>query len=117
MQMSDPRSSLSTLYYDPEAEPVPEPEPIPEPEPLKARRGRPPGTKNAPKPAPKRSVPWFSIWRAIFWAVAASVSLIALYRGVQGVLGPSAAYVALAASLPPVAYLLDRDWCRMRAGR
>lgn len=111
--MSMQRPSLSTLYYDPEAEPVPEPEPEPVIEPPK-RKGRPPGTKNRTKATPKRSIPWFNIWRAAFWAVAASVSLVALYRGVGGWLGSSAAYVVLAASLPIVAYLLDRDWKKMR---
>lgn len=93
---------------------MPEPEPTPEPP---KRRGRPPGTKNTPKAAakPKRSIPWFAIWRAVFWAVAAAVSLVALYRGVEGWLGSSAAYIALAVSLPPVAFLLDRDWKKMRS--
>ncbi len=115
--MSDPRTSLSVTYYDPEAISVSEPEPIPEPEPPKTRRGRPPGTKNAPKPAPKRSIPWFNVFRAVYWAVAASVSLVALYRGVQGWLGPSAAYVVLAVSLPIVALLLDLDWKKMRSSK
>jgi hypothetical protein len=112
--MSMHRSSLSPTYYDPEAEPVPEPEPEPEPvvEPPK-RKGRPPGTKNKPK-ATKRSIPWFNVWRAVVWAVVASVSLVALFRGIDGWLGSSAACVVLAASLPIVAYLLDRDWKKMR---
>lgn len=112
MSMQRP-SSLSVTYYDPEAEPVPEPEPTPEPP---KRRGRPPGSKSKPKEPikVKRNIPWFNIWRAVFWAVAALVSLVALFRGVEGWLGTSAAYVALAVSLPPVAYLLDRDWKKMR---
>lgn len=114
--MSDQRSSLAVTYFDPEAEPVPEPELVPISEPPK-RRGRPPGTKNTPKPAPTRSIPWFNIWRAVFWAVAAAVSLVALFRGVEGWLGSSAAYVTLAASLPPVAFLLDCDWKKMRSSK
>jgi hypothetical protein len=110
--MSNQRS-LSTLYYDPEAEPVLEPEPTPEPP---KRKGRPPGTKNKPKEtAPKRSIPWFNVLRAVFWAVVAAVSLVALYRGVEGWLGQSAAYVVLAVSLPIVALLLDLDWKKMRS--
>lgn len=108
-------SSLSVTYYDPEAEPVPEPEPTPV---LPKPRGRPPGSKNKEprkSAAAKRNIPWFNIWRAVFWAVAAAVSLVSLYRGVDGWLGSSAAYVALAASLPPVAFLLDRDWKKMRS--
>lgn len=107
------RPSLSVTYYDPETEPVPEPEPVPDPP---KQRGRPPGSRNKPKESkPKRQIPWFNIWRAVFWAVAASVSLVALFRGVEGWLGSSAAYVALAASVPLVAFLLDRDWKKMRS--
>ncbi len=113
MSMQRP-TSLSVTYFDPEAIPVPEPEPITEPS---KQRGRPPGSKSRPKeiPVSKRIIPWFNVWRAVFWAVAASVSLVALYRGVEGWLGSSAAYVVLAASLPLVAFLLDRDWKKMRS--
>lgn len=112
MNMRRP-SSLSVTYYDPEAEPVPEPEPTPD---LPKPRGRPPGSKNkVPRQSAstKRTIPWFNMWRAVFWAVAAAVSLVALYRGMEGWLGQSAAYVALAVSVPPVAFLLDRDWKKM----
>lgn len=106
--------SLSTLYYDPEGEPVLEPESISQPP---SKRGRPTGSKNTPKELPKqkRDVNWFNIWRAVFWAVTASVSLVALYKGIYGWLGTSAAYGVLAASLPIVAFLLDRDWKKMRS--
>lgn len=109
------RPTMSVSFHDPEAEPVPEPE-LPETiqEVPKRRGGRPPGSKNKPK-AKKRSIPWFNIWRAAFWAVAALVSLVALYNGIQGWLGQSAAYVALAASVPPVAWRLDESWKRMRS--
>jgi hypothetical protein len=110
--MSDRPPSLSTVYYDPEAIPVPEPEPTPDPP---KRRGRPPGSKNAPKPeAVKRSIPWFSIWRAAFWGVVAVIGVVTLYWGVQGWLGQSIAYLALAVSVPLSALLLDRDWKKMR---
>jgi hypothetical protein len=95
---------------------VPEPESQPEPDP-KPRRGRPPGSRNAQKAPSKRQIPWFNIWRAAYWAVVACVGLVAFFRGVEGWLGSNAAYVVLAASLPLVAFLLDRDWNKMRGGR
>lgn len=107
------RSSLSPTYYDPESEPVPEPEPIPEPP---KRRGRPPGVKNKPKEAAviKRNIPWFTICRAVFWAAIAVVSVTSLYRGVDGWLGRSAANITLAVSVIVAAFLLDRDWKKIR---
>lgn len=95
---------------------------MPEPEPelvpfvrLPKRRGRPPGVKNAPKPAPKKPIPWFTIWRAAFWAVVAITSVVSLYRGVEGWLGQSIAYIVLAVSVLIAAFLLDRDWKKMRS--
>lgn len=102
------KPTLSVSFYDPEAEIVPEPEPEPTPK----RRGRPPGTKNK-KVKPK--INWFVAWRAFFWAAVALVSVASLYRGVQGWLGQSAAYLALAVSVLVAAFLLDRDWKKMRA--
>lgn len=115
MSMQRP-SSLSVLYYDPESEPVPEPEPAPEPP---KRRGRPPGSKTKKKEeiVAKRNIPWFTIWRAAFWAIVGLVSVVSLYRGVQGWLGQSAAYITLAVSVLVAAFLLDRDWKKMRAPR
>ena len=111
--MSMHRPSLSVTYFDPEAIPVPEPEPIIAADPPK-RRGRPPGTKNAPKPETKRSIPWFSIWRSVFWSTVAITSVVSLYRGVDGALGQSIAYIVLAVSVLTAAFLLDRDWKKMR---
>lgn len=105
------RPTLSPTYFDPEAEPVPEPEPTPEPP---KRRGRPPGSKSKPKPKPK-SIPWFNIFRAVFWSVASVFSLTVLYFGVQTWLGQGAAYLSVAVATPVVAFLLDRDWKKMRA--
>lgn len=111
------KSSLAVTYYDPEAEPVPEPTPEPEIqlEPPK-RRGRPPGSKSKPKTPTKqkRNIPWFSVWRVIFWSAAAAISVVSLYFGVQGLLGNGAAHVVLAVSVLAAAYLLDRDWKKMR---
>lgn len=109
------QSSLAVTYSPQRAELMSDQEPAPETAQEPKRRGRPPGSRNAPKPKPKRQIPWFNVWRAVFWAVAASVSLVALFRGVEGWLGLSAAYVALAAVLPTVAFLLDRDWKKMRS--
>ena len=103
------KPTLSVSFYDPEAEPVPEPEPEPE---KPKRRGRPPGTKNK---KPQRKIDWFIAWRAFFWAAVALVSVVSLYRGVQGWLDQSAAYLALAVAVLIAALLLDRDWKRMRA--
>lgn len=113
--MSDYRS-LSVTYFDPETVPVPEQESesVPVVEPIK-RRGRPPGTKNSPKPKPKRKIPWFNIWRAVFWGAASVWSAVALYFGMQSWLGQSAAYLSAAVSTPTLAFLLDRDWKKMRA--
>ena len=111
--MSDPRSSLSVIYFDPEAVPVPEPEPIPEPP---KRRGRPPGSKTV-KPKAKRLIPWFNIWRSTFWSSASIVSVVSLYSGVQGWLGQSIAQITLAVSVLVAAFLLDRDWKKMRTPR
>lgn len=114
--MSEYRS-LSVTYYDPEAVPVPDPDPIIAQEPPK-RRGRPPGSKNTPKQqAPPRSIPWFNVWRAVFWATVGIVSVASLYRGVEGWLGQSAAYIVLAVSVLTSAFLLDRDWKKMRTPR
>lgn len=100
--------SLSVTYYDPEAEPVPEPELIPEPTPEPKRKGRPPGTKNKPKAKPKWDIPWYRIiWTLIWWA-AATVSTLSLYRGVQGWLGQSAAYITLSVSIIVANLLLYR---------
>ena len=110
-------SSLSVTYYDPEAEPVPEPDPAPEPA---KPRGRPPGSRNKPKAIntkAKGQIPWFDVWRAVFWAVVAAMSLLALFEGVEGWLGTSAAYGVLGAALPFVAFLLDLDWKKMRSPR
>lgn len=104
-------TSLSVTYYDPEAEPVPEPEPTPEPP---KRRGRPKGSKNSPKQPPKRQIPWFTVWRATFWAIVGIISVVSLYRGVDGWLGQSAAYIVLAVSVLVAGFLLDRDWKKMR---
>lgn len=110
--MSDLRTSLAVTYFDPESIPVPEPEPTPEPP---KRRGRPPGSKNTPRSAdPKRSVPWFAIWRSVFWAATGVISVVSLYLGVQGWLGQSAAHISLAMSVLVAATLLDRDWKKMR---
>lgn len=114
--MSMQRSSLSVTYYDPEALPVPEPEPALEPP---KRRGRPPGTKNKPKeiPVAKRDIPWFTICRAVFWAAAAVISVTSLYRGIDGWLGQSAANITLAISVIVAAFLLDRDWKKIRGSQ
>lgn len=114
--MSMYRSSLSPTYFDPEAEPVPEPEPTPDPP---KRRGRPPGTKNKPKEVSvtKRDIPWFTICRSVFWAVVSIISVTSLYRGVEGWLGQSAAYIVLAVSVLIAAFLLDRDWKNIRGAR
>lgn len=107
------RPSLAVTYYDPEAEPVPDPEPTLEPP---KPRGRPPGSKNKPKEVaePKRIIPWFMIWRAVFWATVSIVSVVSLYWGVQGWLGQDIAYIVLAVSVLVAAFLLDRDWKKMR---
>ena len=96
--------------------PEPEPEPIPDPP---KRRGRPPGTKNKPKEAQviKRDVPWFIIWRSVFWAAVAITSVVSLYRGADGWLGQDIAYIVLAVSVLTAAFLLDRDWKKMRSSR
>jgi hypothetical protein len=109
-----PRSSLSVTYFDPEAVPVPEPEPVPEPP---KRRGRPPGTKNKPKEAKvtKRNIPWFTIFRTVFWIAVAVISVTSLYRGVEGWLGQSAGHITLAVSVIAAAFLLDRDWKKVRS--
>lgn len=109
-------SSLSPTYYDPEAEPVPEPEPVADPP---KRKGRPPGTKNKPReaPVPKRNIPWFTISRAVFWAAVAIISVTSLYQGVDGWLGQSAASIVLAVSVIVAAFLLDRDWKKIRGSR
>jgi hypothetical protein len=111
------KSSLSPTYthFDPEDKPVAEPESAQEPAQPK-RRGRPPGTKNKPK-QPARSIPYFSILWATFWFASVAFSITALYFGVQGWLGQSAAYLAVAVAVPPSAYLLSRDWKKMRASR
>ncbi len=111
----NPQHSLSVTYYDPEAEPVPELEPEPVPEPPK-RGGRPPGSKNKPKPEPKRSIPWYRIVRTVAWWTVAIVSVWSLYLGVSGWLGQSIAYITLSVSLVIAAFLLDRDGKRMRNG-
>lgn len=108
------KPTLSTTFYDPEGEPVPEPDPIPEPEAPKKRRGRPPGTKNTPK---KKPIPWFKIWWVTFWAAACAFSIIAMYFGVQSWLGQSAAWLSVAVVVPPTAYLLSRDWKKLRASK
>lgn len=112
--MSNQRS-LSVIYYDPEAEPVPEPDPEPASEPTPApKKGRPAGSKNKPKTKPKRNIPWFTIWRVGFWGAAVAWSIIAAFVGVRGWLGDSAAYIVVAVSVPIAAFLLDRDWKKMR---
>lgn len=88
--------------------PVPEPEPLPE---TPKRRGRPPGTKSKPK---KKPLPWFNIFRAVFWAAASLFSITALYFGIQSWLGQAAAYLSVAVATPIMAFLLDRDWKKMR---
>ncbi len=88
------------------------PEPEPEPEPRK-RRGRPPGSKNKVA-APPRVVPWFTIWRASFWAIVAVISVVSLYFGVEGWLNQSIANIVLAVSVVVAGLLLDRDWKKMR---
>lgn len=113
--MSDAHSSLSVTYFDPEAVPMPvsEPEPVPFVR-LPKRKGRPPGSKNAPKPKPKKSIHWFAAWRSAFWAIIAITSVTSLYRGVEGTLGQSVACIVLAVSVLIAAFLLDRDWKKMR---
>lgn len=82
------------------------------------RRGRPPGSKNSPKEStPTRSIPWFNIWRSVFWGVVAITSISSLYRGVEGWIGQSIAYVVLAVAATVAALLLDRDWKKMRSGQ
>lgn len=107
------KSSLSTTFYDPEAEPVPEPEPTPEPP---KRRGRPPGTKNKPKDPvkTKRNIPWYRIIRTLCWWSVATLSVLSLYSGVRGWLGQDIAYIVLSVSVVVAALLLDRDAKRMR---
>lgn len=106
------KPTMSVSFYDPEAEPVPEPETAPAPKP------RPdPSLRTGPRPQkkkPKKKIKWFNIWRAFFWAVVSLVAVTSTYRGVQGWLGQSAAYLALTVSLLIAAFLLDRDWKRMR---
>lgn len=111
--MSDPRS-LSVTYYDPETVHVPEPEQVTVAEPTK-RKGRPLGSKNVPKPETKRPIPWFNIWRVVFWATIAVVGVVSLYFGVEGWLGHSIALILLAVTAPAAASLLDRDWKKMRS--
>lgn len=113
--MSMQRSSLSPTYFDPLTQPPPEPEPTP-PEPPK-RKGRPPGSKSKPKEAPvvKRDVPWFTICRVVLWSAVAVLSVTYLYRGVDGWLGQSAANITLAVSVVVAAFLLDRDWKKIRS--
>lgn len=91
------KSTLSPSFYDPEAEPVPEPEvvPAPKPSPDPSLRTGP----KYPKKKPKKKIKWFNVWRAFFWAVIALVAVTSLYRGVQGWLGQSAAYLALGVSV------------------
>lgn len=77
------------------------------------RRGRPPGSKNTSR-GKSKPIPWFKIWRGAFWAIIALVSIVSLYRGINGWLGQSIAYVALSVSVLVAAFLLDRDWKKMR---
>ena len=116
--MSDPRSSLSVTYFDPEAVSVPEPEPelVPFVR-LPKRKGRPPGSKNVPKPTPRKSIPWYRIVRSLCWWAVAVVSIMSLYYGVQGLLGQSVAYITLSVSVVAAAFLLDRDWKKMGPSR
>lgn len=106
------KPTMSVSFYDPEAEPVPEPEatPVPAPRPDPSLRTGP----RPPKKKPKKKTNWFNVWRAFFWAVVSLVAVTALYRGVQGWLGQSAAYLALGVSVLVAAFLLDRDWKKMR---
>lgn len=103
------KPSLSTTFYDPEDIIVSEPEPTTEPKPQ--RTGPKPRAKKAKA---KRKTQWFTVWRAVFWAVIAVISVTSLYRGIQGWLGQSFAYLALAVSVLIAAFLLDRDWKKMR---
>jgi hypothetical protein len=105
------KPTLSVSFFDPEAEPVPEPEPAPVPDHVAKRTGPKPRAK--PKKA-KRKIDWFKVWRATFWATISLVIVTSLYRGVQGWLGQSAAYLTLAVSVLVAAFLLDRDWKKMR---
>lgn len=107
------KPTLSVTFFDPEADPVPEPEAVPAPRP------RPdPSLRTGPRPKkakPKKKTNWFNVWRAFFWAAISLVIVTSIYRGVQGWLGQSAAYLALGVSVLATAFLLDRDWKKMRA--
>jgi hypothetical protein len=107
------KTSLSTTFYDPEAEPVPEPEPVPAPKPDPSLRTGPKTGARTKKKA-KRKIKWFNVWRTFFWAAISLISVVSLYRGVQGWLGQDIAYLALAVSVLVAALLLDRDWKKMR---
>lgn len=89
---------------------MPEPEPTPDPP---KRRGRPPGSKNKKATKPKLSIPWFNIWRSVFWAVVSVASIAALYSGVAGLAQRSLALVIVAVVSAPTAFLLDREWKKM----
>lgn len=78
----------------------------------KKKRGRPPGSKNT-QVKQDTKIPWFIIWRAFFWAAISVLVVVSLYRGVEGLLGQSAAYITLAVSSVLAGLLLDRDWKKM----
>lgn len=110
------RPSLSTTYFDPEVTEVPEQQqeqPIEKPK----RRGRPLGSKNSKPKGVKRSIPWFNIWRSVFWSAVSCASVLSLYIGVGDTIGAGVADISLAVVLPTVAFLLDRDLRKMWGNR
>lgn len=105
---------MSVSYYDPEAEPMPEPDIEPEPpKPAPKKRGRPKGSTNKKKK--KKKFPWFTAWRVVFWGTISTITVVSTYLGVQSLLGQGAAYLALAVTSFVAAYLLDRDWEKVRS--
>lgn len=111
--MSPRRSSLSPTYAAMDVPLVPDPDSVPS---TLKQQGRPLGSKNKPKELVKlkRNIPWYQIFWSACWWIVATISVVSFYRGVQGWLGQSAAYIALSVSVVVATFLLSRFGVRMR---